>query len=107
MEKISKRLRYRSGSHMTSLRMRFSGVALTVLIMCCLTNADAQSYPDRPIRLIVGYAPGGGTDLVARLVGPYLGRALGQSIVIENNLEPVGQLLHLMFPNLSLMDTHY
>lgn len=90
MEKISKRSRYRSGWHMAHLmlryflKIRFSGIAFTALMMCLVSNADAQNYPDRPIKLIVGYAPGGGTDLVARLVGPYLGRALGQSIVIEN-----------------------
>ena len=46
--------------------------------------AHAENFPDRPIKLIVGYAPGGGTDLVARLIAPYLGRALGQAIVIDN-----------------------
>jgi len=47
-------------------------------------GAHAQSYPDRPIKIMVGYAPGGGTDLVARILGPSLGRALGQPVVIEN-----------------------
>jgi tripartite-type tricarboxylate transporter receptor subunit TctC len=46
--------------------------------------ANAQSYPDRPIRIIVGYAPGGGTDLVARAIGPSLGKVLGQPVIIEN-----------------------
>ena len=46
--------------------------------------AQADSYPDRPVKLMVGYAPGGGTDLVARILGPSLGKALGQPIVIEN-----------------------
>ena len=44
----------------------------------------AQTYPDRPIKLVVGFAPGGGTDLVARAMAPHLGKLLGQSIVIEN-----------------------
>lgn len=59
-------------------------VIFLVLVVYGIQPSYAESYPDRPIKLIVGYAPGGGTDLVARLVGPYLGRALGQSIVIEN-----------------------
>ena len=44
----------------------------------------AENFPDRPIKIIVGYAPGGGTDLVARILAPSLGRALGQPIVIDN-----------------------
>jgi len=42
------------------------------------------TYPDRPIRLIVAYPPGGGTDIIARLITPELSKKLGQSITIEN-----------------------
>src|SRR5258708_37173821 len=44
----------------------------------------AQVYPTKPIRLVVGFAPGGAADTVARAYGDQLGRALGQPIVIEN-----------------------
>jgi tripartite-type tricarboxylate transporter receptor subunit TctC len=44
----------------------------------------AQSYPTRPIRVIVGYAPAGGTDIFVRLIGQPLSDRLGQSLVIEN-----------------------
>jgi tripartite-type tricarboxylate transporter receptor subunit TctC len=46
--------------------------------------ASAQDYPTRPMRLIVGFPPGGGTDVAARLVGQWLSERLGQPVVIEN-----------------------
>jgi len=47
-------------------------------------TANAQAYPARPIRLIVGYTPGGSADLTARLMGQWLSERLGQSFVVEN-----------------------
>jgi tripartite-type tricarboxylate transporter receptor subunit TctC len=47
-------------------------------------TARAQSYPSRPIRLLVGYPPGGSADMTARLMGQWLSERLGQSFVIEN-----------------------
>jgi tripartite-type tricarboxylate transporter receptor subunit TctC len=46
--------------------------------------AKAQTYPTRPVRLIIGYTPGGSADLTARLMGQWLSERLGQSFVIEN-----------------------
>jgi len=46
--------------------------------------ARAQAYPSRPVRLIIGYTPGGSADLTARLMGQWLSEKLGQSFVIEN-----------------------
>lgn len=49
-----------------------------------LVFAQTGDYPNKPIKLVVGFAPGGAADYVARAVGDSLGRALGQTIVVEN-----------------------
>ena len=47
-------------------------------------TARAQGYPTRPVRLIVGYAAGGGTDIVARLIGQWLSERIRQPFIIDN-----------------------
>jgi tripartite-type tricarboxylate transporter receptor subunit TctC len=46
--------------------------------------ARAQSYPARPVRIIVGYTPAGATDILARLIGQWLSERLGQTFIVEN-----------------------
>lgn len=47
-------------------------------------TAQAQTFPDKPIRLIIGYAPGGATDIVGRLLAQEISQTLGQSVIVEN-----------------------
>lgn len=63
------------------MRSRFAFAALLALASA---SAFAQSYPSKPIRLVVGFAPGGAADTVARALSEPLGRVLGQPIVVEN-----------------------
>jgi len=55
-----------------------------VAVILCAAPALAQSYPSRPIRLVVPFGAGGGTDNLARIIEPLVSKALGQPLVIEN-----------------------
>jgi tripartite-type tricarboxylate transporter receptor subunit TctC len=66
-------------------RREFLHLAAAVAALPAVTRiAGAQTYPTRPVHIIVGYAPGGATDIMARLVGQWLSERLGQQFVIEN-----------------------
>jgi len=65
---------------MTIRRLGLAGLAIAALA----STASAQTYPDRPITMIVPFAAGGASDVIARIIGERMGQALGQTIVNEN-----------------------
>jgi len=70
---------------MTLLRRRFLHLAAAAVAFAAVTRiARAQSYPTRPVRIIVGFVAGSTTDTLARLMGQWLSERLGQSFVIDN-----------------------
>ncbi|CAG2153669.1 hypothetical protein LMG31506_04880 [Cupriavidus yeoncheonensis] len=68
--------------HIRRLMISFPFLAASVILM--QPGAADAAYPDKPIKLLIGFPPGGSTDLIGRLVGERLYRALGQPVVIEN-----------------------
>jgi tripartite-type tricarboxylate transporter receptor subunit TctC len=66
---------------------------IAVTLTCASFFAQAQqAFPTKPIRLIVGFAPGGGTDIVARAIAPKMGEILGQSVIVENKSGAAGTI---------------
>ncbi len=59
-------------------------IAMAFTALAVAPSASAQTYPTRPVTIVVGFAPGGGTDTVARVMQRRLAEYLGQSIVVEN-----------------------
>jgi tripartite-type tricarboxylate transporter receptor subunit TctC len=70
---------------MKSLHRHFLDIAAAAIFAVAIPQSlSALDYPVRPVRLIVGYAPGGATDILARLFGQWLSDRLGQPFIIEN-----------------------
>src|SRR5438477_1593085 len=70
------------------------GLALGALLIAVgsASPANAQDYPNQPVKLVVPFAAGGGVDVVARIIAPKFGEVLGRSIIIENKGGAVGML---------------
>lgn len=67
-------------------------VALVTVCLVTINLAVAQSYPQKPIRLLVGFPPGGGNDALMRVIAPKLSEALGQQLVIDNRAGAGGNI---------------
>ena len=81
----------RSAAFMTAHSLLVSGLLVSGLLVSGLlvsgfivVPARAQDYPNRPIKVVVPLAPGGGTDLLARLIGQKLAESMGQPVIVEN-----------------------
>ena len=69
-----------------------TALASTVLALQAPTFAQAQSWPNKPIRIIVPFAPGGNVDVTARVVGTAMSRVLNQSVIVENKVGAGGKI---------------
>ena len=65
------------------LRLSLLTALISVTTLCVPTHAST-TYPDKPVKLLVGYGPGGATDIIARVLSKYLSDKWGQAVVVEN-----------------------
>lgn len=63
---------------------RLIGVVIALALACAASIASAESYPERPIRLLVGFPPGGAADTLGRIAAQRLTEGLGQQVVVDN-----------------------
>jgi len=74
------------------MSIRFARLALTLAIAAFSSACLAQAYPSKPVRMIVGFPPGGGTDVVARVIAQKLTEWWGQPVTVENRAGATGTI---------------
>src|SRR5882672_8274957 len=83
-------------AHRSRRATRLLDLAILLAIVAGLAmaqvNAQPARYPDKPIKILVGFAAGGGTDVAARLLAAKLTESLGQSVVVENRAGASGMI---------------
>ena len=67
-------------------------IALSVLVLPVFLGSAVEAYPDKPIKMMIGYAPGSSTDIVGRMIANDLSLALKQPVVVENRGGAAGSL---------------
>ncbi len=85
----------RTGRHLSrsrAMRTLLAAVASALVLSSALGALAQSTYPNRPIRLVVGFAPGGPTDILARVIGKGMGDSLGEQVVVENRTGAGGNI---------------
>ena len=72
--------------------MKQSRTGLAVALVLCCGLVQAQSWPAKPVRMVIGFPPGGGTDIIGRIVAQKLSETLGQQVIADNRGGASGQL---------------
>ena len=74
------------------LSRRSFGLLAVGTVLCVPNSVTAQAYPERPVRMLIGFPPGGTVDTIGRIIGPALSTRLAQPVVIENRGGAAGTL---------------
>src|SRR3546814_1410850 len=70
--------------NLASLVNRYAAIAVAAAAFVGFSAPAFAAFPERPVRIIVPFSPGGGTDLISRLLGDGMSRELGQPVIVEN-----------------------